>query len=50
MVPSLYRGRRNKPSYIHATAEFVAELRSLPLEEITEIIYANSRRLFGIPE
>ncbi|HUX20660.1 MAG TPA: TatD family hydrolase, partial [Spirochaetia bacterium] len=34
MVPAAYRGKRNKPSYIHATAEFVAELREQPVEEV----------------
>ena len=50
MVPSVYRGKRNKPSYLHATAEFIAELREQPLEEITEALYQNSLQFFGINE
>ena len=50
MVPSAYRGKRNKPAYLHATAEFLAELRDMPLEEITEILYDNSMRFFGISD
>ena len=50
MVPSAYRGKRNKPAYLHATAEFLAELRDMPLEEITEILYSNSMRFFGISD
>ena len=49
MVPSNYRGKRNKPSYLPATAEFVAELREEEdPEEVVEAIYQNSLRLFGL--
>ena len=50
MVPSVYRGKRNKPSYLHATAEFLADLRAVDLEEITDILYSNSMKIFGITE
>ncbi|MDC7225263.1 MAG: TatD family hydrolase [Spirochaetales bacterium] len=50
MVPSAYRGKRNKPAYLHATAEFLAELRDMPIEEITEILYTNSMNFFGITD
>jgi TatD DNase family protein len=48
MVPSNYRGKRNRPAYLHATAEFVAELRELELEEVTEALFENSLRVFGL--
>jgi TatD DNase family protein len=48
MVPSVYRGKRNKPSYLPATADFVAELREQPLEEVAEALYQNSLELFGV--
>ncbi|MBN1410076.1 MAG: TatD family hydrolase [Spirochaetales bacterium] len=48
MVPSFYRGKRNKPSYIIETARFIAELKGMPLEELTEILYANSLKFFGL--
>jgi len=48
MVPSTYRGKRNRPSYLVETAKFIAELREQPLEEITEALYQNSLRFFGI--
>jgi TatD DNase family protein len=48
MIPAYYRGKRNKPSYLHATAEFLAELRDIPLEELTEQIYRNSLTVFGL--
>lgn len=50
MVPAAYRGKRNKPSYLHATAEFIAELREEPLEEVTEALYNNALNFFGIQE
>ncbi|MBT3276074.1 MAG: TatD family hydrolase [Spirochaetales bacterium] len=48
MVPSAYRGKRNKPSYLGATAEFIAELREEPLEDITKALFENSLRFFNI--
>lgn len=50
MVPAEYRGKRNKPVYLKSTAEFIAELRENPLEEIAEVLYQNSLRVFGISE
>ncbi len=50
MVPSAYRGKRNKPSYLKATAEFIAELRGMDAEELAEILYTNSLNFFGIDE
>jgi TatD DNase family protein len=50
MVPATYRGKRNKPSYICETAKFIAELREIPLEELSEILFANSMRFFGLDD
>ncbi|MFO7730276.1 MAG: TatD family hydrolase [Spirochaetia bacterium] len=50
MVPAQYRGKRNRPSYLGATAEFIAELREEPLEEVAETLYNNSLQFFGIQE
>jgi TatD DNase family protein len=50
MVPAVHRGKRNKPAYISETAAFIAEAREVPAEELTEVLYANSLRLFGISE
>jgi TatD DNase family protein len=50
MVPAQYRGKRNRPSYLGATMEFIAELREEDLEELSETIYQNSLRFFGIKE
>ena len=50
MVPASHRGKRNKPSYLVETAQFVAELRDIPVEEFSETLYANSCRLFGLDD
>jgi TatD DNase family protein len=50
MVPAIHRGKRNKPSYINETAAFIAEVREIPVEELTETLYANSLRFFGIAD
>ncbi len=50
MVPSAYRGKRNKPSYLGATAQFIADLREMDVEELAEILYSNSLSFFGIDE
>jgi TatD DNase family protein len=50
MVPAKYRGKRNRPSYLEATAEAIAELREGDLEEVAGQLYANSLSFFGIEE
>lgn len=48
MVPSAYRGKRNKPAYLPETAKFLAELREMPVDELAEILFENTRRFFAI--
>ncbi|MCP5514442.1 MAG: TatD family hydrolase [Spirochaetales bacterium] len=50
MVPSEYKGKRNKPAYLHSTAEFIAELRELDFEETADVLYKNSLDFFNIDE
>jgi TatD DNase family protein len=50
MVPAVHRGKRNKPSYLNETAGFIAQLREVPVEELSEVLYANSLRIFGLTE
>ncbi len=49
MVPSRYKGKRNKPAYLNEVAEAVAEIRDEPIEEVTEALYQNSLRVFNLP-
>ena len=48
MVPAIHRGKRNKTSYINETAAFIAQLREVPVEQLTETLYANSLAVFGL--
>ncbi|MDY7027215.1 MAG: TatD family hydrolase [Spirochaetota bacterium] len=50
MVPAQYRGKRNRPAYLGATLEFIADLREEPVEDVAATLYANSLRFFGIDE
>ncbi len=50
MVPSDYRGKRNRPIYISSTARFIAELRGEPEEMVCETLYNNACTFFGISD
>jgi TatD DNase family protein len=47
LAPTPYRGQRNEPAYVRATAERVAVARDTSPEEIERITTANARRTFG---
>jgi TatD DNase family protein len=42
------RGKRNEPAFVRMTAETLAGLLSLPLEEFARRTTANACRLFGL--
>ncbi len=48
IVPAEFRGKRNKPSYLPSIAAFIAEMREMEMEELTDVLYANSLRIFGL--
>jgi TatD DNase family protein len=48
LAPVPHRGKRNEPAYVRHTAEKVAELKGLSLEDVGRITSLNTRRLFGI--
>ncbi|MBT0665685.1 YchF/TatD family DNA exonuclease [Geobacter pelophilus] len=50
LSPVPHRGKRNEPSYVRITAEKVAELKGLSLEDVGRITTFNSRRLFRIAQ
>lgn len=49
LAPQFRRGKRNEPAYVRATAEKIAELRGISLEEIGEITTQNFEALFITP-
>lgn len=48
MSPVPFRGKRNDSSYIKYAAEKIAELRSIPYEQVVNAAAENTRRLFNI--
>ena len=46
LAPQFRRGKRNEPAYVRATAERIAELRGISLEEIGEVTTRNFEVLF----
>lgn len=48
VAPIPYRGKRNEPLYIEATAAKIAEWKEISVEEVARITTENARRLFGI--
>jgi len=47
LAPTPFRGKPNKPAYIPAIATFIAELRGISLEQLSEQTSANAQRLFN---
>ncbi len=48
LSPVPMRGKRNEPSYLIYTAETIAKLRGVSIEDIARITTLNANRLFGI--
>jgi len=50
LSPQNWRGKRCEPAYVRSTAEKLAEVKGLTLEDIARITSLNAWRLFGIGE
>ena len=50
MVPAKYRGKRTMPSFLPATAEFLAQMLQMDLEALSVQLWTNSCRIFGLSE
>ncbi|MEL7562067.1 TatD family hydrolase [Dehalogenimonas sp. 4OHTPN] len=50
LPPQGKRGERNEPSYLVQTAQALADIREIPVEELARATARNVRRLFGLPE
>ncbi len=48
LTPHSQRGQRNKPSNLVETAKFLASLRGMNIEELSEILFQNSLKAFNI--
>lgn len=48
LAPVPMRGKRNEPAFVRFVAQKVAEIRGIELEELSEITFENTCRLFGI--
>jgi TatD DNase family protein len=47
LAPVPWRGKRNEPAYLLHTAQKLAELKGMSLEEVARQTTANARQLFG---
>src|SRR5262249_13772482 len=50
LAPQGYRGKTNEPAYLHVTAEYVAKLRNISLDELARKTTENVQNLFDLPE
>ncbi len=50
LAPHPHRGKRNEPAWVRHTAECLAGLHQMNLEEMARQTTCNARRLFGLPE
>ena len=48
LTPKPHRGKRNEPRYIRHTAEYIAHLRGVSVEELVFHTDNNARNIFGI--
>ncbi len=47
LSPTPYRGKRNESSYLEIILSKVAECYELPIEQVSELIYQNSKEIFN---
>lgn len=50
LSPQQFRGKRNEPAYVRYTAEKIAEIKNLSVEDVARITSRNCYALFGIGE
>ncbi len=48
LAPQTWRGKRNEPAYVRATAETLASIKGLSLADVARTTSLNAFRLFGI--
>jgi len=50
LAPQPWRGKRNEPSYVTATAKTLAQLQGLSYEELARVTWQNTLNAFGLPD
>ena len=50
LPPQPWRGKRNEPAYVVATAKQLADSRGISLEEVAAATWANTMAVFGLPD
>lgn len=50
MTPNVYKGKRNIPEYLMETLKYFAMIRNMEIENLADILWQNSNRLFGFKE
>ena len=50
LAPIPFRGKPNKPAHIPVIATFIAEMRKISLEQLSEQTSANAQHLFNFPD
>ncbi len=50
LAPVPFRGKTNEPAFVRHTAEFIAKLKGVSLEEVAQHSTQNFRTLFGVPQ
>src|SRR5437867_220158 len=48
LPPAPYRGKQNEPAYLKYTAEKIAELKGISIEELEKTTSTNAKKLFGL--
>jgi len=48
LSPHPHRGKRNEPANVKLIAQKIADIRNVPLQEVSRITTENARRLFGL--
>lgn len=48
LAPQTCRGKQNEPAFLVETAKFIASLKQIPLEQVSQATSHNARRLFQL--